>query len=495
MENSTNAEVHILGFYKSTLAYFGGFLLSNALTLMTLPILAGGLSKGEFGLLDLYMSVGILVTVTLAFGMDSSVGRLLSEFKEDGARRRLILESLLFQSISIVAIVLTLYWIAPSIIAFFGEDSAYILPFRLVVVQSGFQAFLNISLNLLKWTFQKWKFIFLSTVSAISGLIFIWISIYIFNPNIVNVLLAISASRLLSALVGFYLISNFISFEIPRLYYMGRILRYALPIGIICVLDVTLPVIERNSIFKFLSTEELGQYAAAARFIAILAVVVQAFQSAWGPFSLSVMHDEKVGESFEFTAKIYVITICLISLSTVMFGKVILFYLFSEAYQNGYILIFPMAMSLVIQSIGSITGIGIIISNRPYFQLLNYGLFIFVGYVLIGAFTEQYGILGTASALLITNTLRTIVISWAAQCFFYIRWPFKVISAIVVLSLIIGIFLILLLESFGYIYAGIFFLLSITILSCGFWFYALDDEEKVVLRAMSLSRSLDKLIQ
>lgn len=495
MKNSENVEVRIRGFRNSTLVYFGGLLLSNALTLMTLPILARGLSKGEFGLLDLYTSIGILVSVTLAFGIDSSIGRLLSEFEENDTRRRLILESLLFQGIFIIVLVLTLYMMAATIVGYFGGNSAYILPFRLVAVQAGCQAFLNISLNLLKWTSQKWKFVFLSCFSAGSSLILIAISIYIFNADIVKVLLALLTSRLISVVVGFYLISNLIYFTLPRFDYLGRIIKYALPIGIICILDVTLPVIERNSIFKFLSVEELGQYAAAARFIAILAVVVQAFQSAWAPFSLSVRHHEKANEGFALTAKIYVITVCLISLTLLMFGKIILFYLFSEVYQNGYMLIFPMAMSLAIQSIGSITGIGIIISNRPYIQLLNYGLFILVAYVLIGVFTERFGILGTASALLIANTLRTIAISWTAQFFCFIRWPFRVMSAIVLLSLIIGIILIALLTNFGYFSASIFFLLSISFLSYGFWLYALDDDEKVLLGVMLVSGSLGKLKQ
>lgn len=275
---------NLQGLGNNSLVYLGGLLLSNALTFMIFPILAKSLSKGDFGLLDFYLSLGILISVLLAFGIDSSIGRLLHEVEEPEARSRLIFESILIQSIFIIMIIYILYIVSDLIGGYFKVNFYNISIFKLILIQSAFQAIINIPLNLLKWTFQKWKYIILSISSAGFGLLCISISIFSFNANLIEVIEAIIIGKIISAAVGIYLIHNLIVFKILRFDYLGRILKYAIPIGIICILEVALPVIERDFILKFLSTEELGQYAASAKFVAILSIVVQAFQSAWGLF-------------------------------------------------------------------------------------------------------------------------------------------------------------------------------------------------------------------
>jgi O-antigen/teichoic acid export membrane protein len=473
--------INLQGLGKNAFVYLVGLLLSNTLTFMIFPILAKGLSKGDFGLLDFYFSVGILVSVLLAFGIDSSIGRFLHEVEESEARNRLIFQSILIQSIFIITIVFILYTFAELIIFSFKSDQYNVLIFKLILIQAGFQAIINFALNLLKWTFQKWKFIILCILSAGLNLLCILISIFGYNSNLPEVLEAILIGKILSSLVGVYLIHNLIVFKMLSFDFLGRILKYAWPIGIICILEVALPVIERDFILKFLSTEELGQYAASAKFVAILAIVVQAFQSAWGPFSLSVRNQEMSHEGFVLTVKLYVFSISMCSLMLLIFGKFSLVLLTSAAYQDGWFLIFPMSISLIINSIGSITGIGLIISNRPYIQLVTYLIFIIISFVLISILTKQYGIFGTACAILLANVTRTIIISRLSQFFYFVAWPFKIISVIVFLNLFTGLIIILLMINSLYFLACIFFIVSIIFVSYYFWIYALNDYEKELI--------------
>ena len=472
---------NLQGLGNNSLVYLGGLLLSNALTFMIFPILAKSLSKGDFGLLDFYLSLGILISVLLAFGIDSSIGRLLHEVEEPEARSRLIFESILIQSIFIIMIIYILYIVSDLIGGYFKVNFYNISIFKLILIQSAFQAIINIPLNLLKWTFQKWKYIILSISSAGFGLLCISISIFSFNANLIEVIEAIIIGKIISAAVGIYLIHNLIVFKILRFDYLGRILKYAIPIGIICILEVALPVIERDFILKFLSTEELGQYAASAKFVAILSIVVQAFQSAWGPFSLSVRNQEMSNEGFVLTVKLYVFSISICSLILLIISKFTLVLLTSTAYQDGWFLIFPMSIILIINSIGSITGIGLVISNRPYIQLINYLFFVIISFILIGILTKEYSIYGTACAVLLTSAIKTIFISRLSQFFYFIEWPFKIISVIVLLNLLVGVIIIFIMINSLYFLACIFFIVSIIFVSYYFWIYALNDYEKELI--------------
>ena len=475
---------------NNTLVYLVGLLISNALAFMIFPIVAKTLSKGEFGLLDFYLSIGILISVLMTFGIDSSIGRLLHEVNEHESRSRLITESILMQIVLMAMIISILYIFADLIVYFFNYDLNNILIFKLILMQASFQTLINISLNLLKWTFQKWNFIILSIFSTGIGLICISISVFLLNANLVGIIEAIIISKALSAVVAIYLIYNLIDYKLLSFDFSRRILKYALPIGIICILEVTIPVIERNFILVFFTTEELGQYAALAKFVAILSIVVQAFQSAWGPYSLSVHNQEMSNEGFVLIIKIYVLLICFCSLALLIVGKFLLVLLTSTAYQEDWFLMFPMSISLIIQSIGSIIGIGLIISNRPNIQLVNYVIYIIISCALIYLFTKQYGIIGAVCAILMANIIRAIIISLLSQYFYFIAWPFKIISIIIFMNLFSGIIITIFLIKLWYFLAIIFFFISMIFISYFFWIYALNDDERGQLNLNLLKSKL-----
>jgi hypothetical protein len=95
--------------------------------------------------------------------------------------------------------------------------------------------------------------------------------------------------------------------------------------------------------------------------------------------------------------------------------------------------------------------------------------------------TKEFGILGTACAMLISNSIKTIVVSRLSQFFYFIAWPFKIISIIVFINLLAGIVIILFLINFWYFIACIFFITSIISISYYFWNYALNDFEREII--------------
>lgn len=477
-------ENHLPRLANNTIIYVGGFVLSNTLSFITFPILARGLTKGDFGVFDLFASVTILITVILALGIDSSVGRFFHEYDEYELRKAVVSEALALQLCAIVLIVFALYVWSDSLIGYFGGDATDAHLFRLVVVQAGFQAALNFAMNLLKWSFQKWRFILLSVVSSGLGLCLTTVAIFEFHADLVGIFEAVLIGRIVSAVIGICLIRNWLLASNISFEYSGRLIKYAIPIGIVCIMEVMVPVIERNSILGILNSEELAQYAAAAKLVSIMAVLVQAFQSAWGPFSLSLRNHEGAEETYSTTAKLYVLAICVCALVLAYVGKAALTILASERYDGGYILIFPMAMALAIQSTGHVTEIGISISKRTHYQLVAYGIFVIVSIFLISVLTNYFGIYGTASAVLISNAIKTTVTSFFAQRAYYIRWPFVAITSIISMSICIGAILTILVLNVSYWVSGVFLVTSVITLSCGVWLFSLNGNERLLVQLL-----------
>lgn len=463
----------------STFFYVAGLILANSLTFINFPILARGLSTSEFGTLDLFINISNLLTILLAFGIDSAVGRYFHEYKDIKEKKEVIMEGLLIQVIIVVVIGSVLYLMAGYLISYVSDESGLLNLLKLSIVLAIFQAPLNFALSLLKWTLHKWDFIFLSVTSAALGLGFTSIAIYGLNAGLNQVFEFILCGKALSAIIGLYLIRKWIYFKMPNFIFIRKLMSYAAPIGIVCVIEVMIPAIERKSILEIVSTEQLGLYAAAAKLVSILAVLILAFQTAWGPISLSISKQEKVNETYIIIAKIFVLMLCISALFMACFSKQALNILVSERYKEAYVLVFPIAMSLSIQSIGLVTGMGIYISKQTKYQLLCYLLFAVTSVVLIYYMTNRLGIIGTSIAILLASIFKTIIVSILSHHLYPINWPYKVIISVLSYSLIIGIILIILQEHHGILITSAYIFTSAIALSYLFWIIALSSYERM----------------
>ena len=144
------AEPHLPLLASNTIFYVIGLILANALTFISFPILARGLSTHDFGLLDLFASFSILITIIMAFGIDSSVGRYFHEYDDNDKRKKIVLEAFVIQSFIIVGLGSILYLMADQFIIYISQDYCLVTLLRLSIMQAVFQAILNFTLSLLK---------------------------------------------------------------------------------------------------------------------------------------------------------------------------------------------------------------------------------------------------------------------------------------------------------------------------------------------------------
>ena len=77
----------------NTIFFLIGLILANALTFITFPILARGLSTSDFGIFDLFASISILINTFFAFGIDSAVGRYFHEIDNVDQQRKVVSEA------------------------------------------------------------------------------------------------------------------------------------------------------------------------------------------------------------------------------------------------------------------------------------------------------------------------------------------------------------------------------------------------------------------
>jgi len=469
--NSTNSLVknnHLLSLSNDTLVYGAGLALTNGMAFLTFPLLARHLSIGDYGIYDLYATISVLISVLITFGIDSSVGRFFHEYETVKKRKELVSQAVLLQ-VGIIIILLFILWIPSSYISMQltkANDSKLI--YELVLAQVPFAVLLNFSLNLLKWSFAKWKFIFLSGLAALLNIAFLAATICYLKINLINIFEMILIGKVCAAIVGLYLIRNWL--QIPQNFHqIKQIVSYALPIGLVCVIDVFIPVFERGIVSNIVGTEALGQYAAASKVVLIITLFGQAFQSAWGPFSLSIYKQKTADKTFSLVVKIFVLFMCGVSLVITVLGPEILNFLAGPIYSSAYLIIFPLTMSFVVQSTSWITEIGVSISKKTQLNFYCHFLYLIISALIIYFLTFNYGVIGTAYGVLSAQIIRSLIISMLAQKVHFIDWPYKFIGLILIINLSVGVGWLILSEEFKDSIGTLFIIFYILFLIvCGF---------------------------
>src|SRR5690606_24666922 len=100
--------------------------------------------------------------------------------------------------------------------------------------------------------------------------------------------------------------------------------------------------------------------------------IVQAFQMAWGPFSMSLYKQRDAIQTYNVVLKIFTLVICLCSLGAALFAPGLLALLTAGRYAEGAAVVFPLAMAVAAQAIGWVVGIGIGFSKKSYLTLYAY---------------------------------------------------------------------------------------------------------------------------
>jgi O-antigen/teichoic acid export membrane protein len=450
INNSINDLNNIRSLPNNTLIYGIGLAFTNGIAFLTFPLLARSLNIEDFGIYDLSISIAVLISVIVIFGTDSAVGRLFHELKNYEERKELVTQAFIIQLLIIVLSFILLWSTSKYLIELLKINLNLKIIYELALLQFPFIIFINFSLNILKWSFEKWKFILLSIVASLINLLLLIGALQKNELNLKSIFEIILISKIISAFIALIIIKNW--FKRPKGFnYIKEIYTFGYPIGIVCIIDLLIPVLERGVINNLINLENLGQYSAASKIALIIYLFCQAFHSAWGPFSLSIYSSKFAEEIYILVIKIYALMMSILLLIITLIGPSLLEIIAGKEYTTNNILIFALTMNFVVQSTSWIMEIGITISKKTHIALYSHLLYFIFSFLTIYYLTSYFGIIGAAHGVIISQIFRTFIIVWMSQKVYYIKWPFGFLINLIILNFIVEITYIYMIKECSYI--------------------------------------------
>ncbi len=367
---------------RQSLLYGLGSAASRSTSMILVPVLTRALSPTEYGRLDLDVSTMFFVAMALTLGIDVAVWRLFFDLDSERGRRDLIITALAVQAAVCVPVTALLMasagiWV-PTVTGQPGESANL----RLLLLAVPMSVLTTTFGTMLRARFQVWRSNILALLS--------------FSVIVVSTVVAMSTGHrsvtaaVVSSVVGYaasMALGTVMLLRCGRASFSAPLARGLLRFGVALIPAAvalwTLPLSGRFVLAHLLGPAAVAQYGVAAKFAAVPMLAIGAFQSAWGPFALSMMHRADAARVYArvftlmtvagatFTATLAVLTPPLIRL------------LLTSEYLPAAPLVAWLTLGTVFTGLHVVTSIGPTIVKRP--GVITAALVAGAGVALVGA--------------------------------------------------------------------------------------------------------------
>ncbi len=341
---------------KNTFILGLGQMLPKAISIITLPIVTGMLSKSEFGMYDLISTMVMLILPIATLQIQSAAFRFLLERRENKKEVKNIITNILTVTISVSVVVsiallfiLTYVFITKLLICIYLISDIFFITVS------------QISRGLSKNIDYSISSVLVSFVNAI-GII---VSLFVFSAGLDGVILSMVLANSAGAL---YLclrvrIYSYIDFHLLSKKTVLEMLAYSWPMVPNNLSNWVLSLSDRFLITGFCGIESTAIYAAANKIPNLLSMVQSVFTMAWQENASLAVNDK---DSKKYYSKMFDKIFTLVFSFTVLligYTPIIFYFLIQGDYDEAYIQMPILILAMFFYCMASFQG-GIYIAHK-----------------------------------------------------------------------------------------------------------------------------------
>ena len=397
-----------------SLVYGLGQVSGRAVQLLLVPVLTRALLPGQYGVSETLIAYSQTAVLVLVLGMDAALARFFYQEPDREARVRMVSSSLALRlAVGAAAAVLLALLAGPLSARMLGSEvyrkyflmSAATLPFTLVVLFSN---------DVLRVTFQPWKFIALNLAQTIfvGGLALHLVLAR--HLGVAGVLYARLGGDAATALLGLILIRLNLRPSFSR-ETLERMLRYGLPLVPVSIAYGLITSIDRYLLQKTCSLAEAGVYALAMKFFAVVTMGVSAFQLGFFPFAFARAQTPEAPRLYARVFMAYMAVASFGALLAGLFAPEVLRVAAPASYRGAASPALWLSFAAVAQGAYYVSVLGISLSLRTPLLGWTAGGAALVAVAANVALTPRYGAGGAAAATCLAYTASAVFTYAVAQ--------------------------------------------------------------------------------
>jgi O-antigen/teichoic acid export membrane protein len=409
--------------------------VSNAFSLLLVPVYVRHLRPNEYGRLALLSIVLTLTVIVLKFGLDQAFFRNYYETEDPLARRRIVGSSIIFLAVISALFISLLYLVAPQISALvFSGTSDRTALLRLIFIISFFEVITTIPNSILRANFRSIRFSVLSLISLVVQLAAILYLVLWVDSSVESVLKGRLVGTAFEALLFFFAVRRELSLKFSFAE-LGEMLSFGWPLIFNQIGSTLFIMIDRFFLEKYTDDIQVGIYALANTFISVVAIIaVMPFGQVWTVMRFSVMKDDSAKEYYSrvLTYIAFVSMTLALGVASVAGDGVLLYA--SRGYWAVAAILPALALSAVLDSASRVLNVGITLKRRtlyaPIVIFAALGFNVALNFLLI----PRYGVWGATVSTLISYFAFCALRFWASNLFIKIDYEWRRIFTILIVG-------------------------------------------------------------
>lgn len=409
-------------FFKNSLIYTIGTILTRSIGIILIPIYTRYLSPSEFGFIDLFMILGSIISLTIALEIHQAVVRFYQDTTDEIEKMQYVSSAFIFSLFVYILYFIISYIFSDTFTIFLLDDTKYENIFLLASGAIATGGLFYFTSGQLRWQILPKESVIVSVVHLlIVALIAVYLlitqgmkveSIFIGQifGNIFGIILSIYYSKKSYKVVFIYeKFIEMVSFSYP-LVFSGVAIFVAL-------------YIDRIAIKELLGFEELGIYGIAYRFAAVTSLVMIGFQSSLSPLIYKHYKEEHTPKNIAKLFDGFVVFALFIISGSILFSKEVIVLMSTNEYFDAAILIPPLIMAVFFSNMYIFApGMDIAKKTKAMASISIIGAIIntILNYVMI----PIYGLIGASFATLISAVAIFCIRVFLSNKYYSIHYDF-----------------------------------------------------------------------
>ena len=397
-----------------SLVYGLGQAGGRAVQFLLVPVLTRLLDPGAFGVAELVIAYSQTAALVLVFGMDGALARFFYHEPDREARIRMASSSLVFRVAVSSAVALLLWLFAAPLAGSLVSGEVYRKYIRIGAATLPFTLVTLFGNDVLRVTFQPWKFITLNTAQTVlTGGISLYL-VWVHHMGVAGVLYGRLFGDAICSVLALVLARHTLRPRFSRTA-LRRMLQYGAPTVPAAFLYGIVASADRFALQRTRSLEEVAIYAVAMKFFTVVTMGVSAFQLAYGPWAFARAHSADGPRLFARAFGGYMAAASLAALAAGAFAPELLFVAVPDPYRQAAWPAAWLCFAAVAQGSYTVASVGIGIALQTPLLALGAAAAAALSLGASFALAPRFGPTGTAIATLLAHAGSALVTYRIAQ--------------------------------------------------------------------------------
>jgi O-antigen/teichoic acid export membrane protein len=414
----------LLQLAKESSIYGLSGVVGSALAVFLVPIYTRIFTPADYGVLELIqslMSVGVLLSI---LGTDSGQTIYFYGTQSLEDRKKTITTAFGLQLGLSALMASVLYMLSGPVAKIVLGSLQYAIYIRLVAISLPFIMIGFFIVNLQRLLRKPWTVAILSVCQLVTTLAMtIWLVIML-RKGLYGVYLSNLLVSFVFAVIGLFLLRKWFSSSIS-VSRSRELLKYGIPLVPASVAYLVMTWSDRYFLSYYTTLDQVGLYAIGNKIALLVGLVVGAFQTALGPFAISIQKEEDASRTYANVLTLYLAVTVGIAVALSIFAPEILVVLTTPKFYGASVVVPFLAFSIIGHGAYYIAALGVILTKQTphigYTTTLAAMVNVGCNVLLI----PRWGVIGAAVASVLSQWISALALLYVSQRYYPIPHRLK----------------------------------------------------------------------